>query len=249
MCLNVNREETSYGIKCAGNSQFIVAAPHAAGDDWKTSRFAKLLAKEIEAALVVNNKYYKPDNKFAQQRPPEFAADFNKLCWSPTYNKYLWKRKPPAMKEFYMDVVGYCKTVKKSKLNQKAVVVYIHGMSDKKNGIDLGVGLKAKDSGKRFLNKWDKPRSNSGVITIQIKQLKKLKTLLEEKLEKDHRLSVSIGSKHIGWSKQSAIQLHKHNRKNEFALQIEVNRKLRRLQNLRYSVKLLADALIAVFGK
>ncbi|MBI5254222.1 hypothetical protein HY932_00330 [Candidatus Falkowbacteria bacterium] len=240
-------ERTNYGLKHAGNSRFVIVAPHAAGDDWKTARVARRLAEKLGAALVINKKFFRPTNKKANQREQEFSEDFNKLCWSPTYNKYLWKRKHLEIKHFYKDIAEYCQQAKAASADNRAIVVYIHGMAVKKVGIDLGVGLRAKNTGNRFLNKWERPENNSGVITIKISQLKKLRALLQKKLEKDYNLAVSVGKKYIGWSKQSAIQFHKHVPRNDFALQIEINRKLRQYKNLNYLVDLLADSLRATF--
>jgi hypothetical protein len=60
-------------------------------------------------------------------------------------------------------------------------------------------------------------------------------------------LSVSVGEKYSGWSRRSAIQFHKHAGRNDFALQIEINRKLRGFSHLSDFVDLLADSLSQVF--
>jgi hypothetical protein len=240
-------EQTNYGYKRAGKSRFVIIAPHAAGDDWKTARAARVLAEKMSASLVVNDKYFKETNGSFAGRPQEFACDFNRLCWSQKLGKYLWKRKPSDMKLFYKDIAAYCHEARIFSAEEKAVAVYVHGMRDKEIGVDLGVGLRAKNDGNKFINQWERPENNSGVITIRISQLKKLKAALQKKLKTDYNLTVSVGRKYIGWSSRSAIQFHKHEGRSDFALQIEINRRLRRLKNIGAIAELLGETLSEVF--
>jgi len=233
---------TGYGFKQEGQTKFIVVAPHAGGDDWRTKRASKLIAQELKAYLIVNSIFFKSTSPKAHKYP-ENIEDFNKLRWSNKQNKYLWARKKPEMKEFYQDIRTFRRQIKEK--NNTPVAIYIHGFKAKRIGVDIGVGIKAKNE-KRFLNKNKNSGPNSGLITIKISHLKKLKEILSEEL-KPLNLRVTVGNRHIGWSKCSAIQFHKHNKRNDFALQLELNRSLRRKNNIQLTSKIISKALKFTF--
>ena len=234
---------TGYGFKQEGGTKFIIVAPHAGGDDWKTKRASTLIARELNAYLIVNNKFFKPTSPKSKNFPNNIE-DFNKLRWSDKQNKYLWARKKPEMKEFYQDIRAYRRIIKRED-GETPVAIYIHGIKSKKIGIDIGVGIKAKNE-KKFLDKNKNNGTNSGLITIKISQLKKLKELLNAKM-KDRALRVTVGDRHIGWSKCSAIQFHKHRKRNDLALQLELNRFLRQKKNIKLTSKIISQAIKATF--
>lgn len=233
---------TSYGFKKKGFSKFVVVAPHGAGDDWKTKRAARLIAQRLNSYLVVNDKFFKPSNKKALLAP-EYVEDFNSLHWGTKTHKYLWVKKNPSMKEFYLDIRDFCRQIRKPKT--KPVIIYIHGIESQNIGIDIGVGIKAKNE-KKILHKQISNGDNSGLITIRISHLKKLKELLKKELS-PLNLNVTVGDRLIGWSKKSAIQFHKHGKRNDFALQLELNRFLRRRKNIELTSKIISQALEAAF--
>ena len=238
--------ETNYGLKREGKSFFLIIAPHAAGDDLKTALISAQLAKSLNGFLLINNKYFKKNNHRSIDQP-DLIADFNKLTWSYRQYKYLWQRKTPALKTFFADIGLYCKQARTYHPEQKAVAIYIHGMKDKKTGIDIGVGLKTIRGNNKFINSAKAQNKNSGLITIKISQLKKIKSILQKALEKDYQLKVSVGKKHIGWSKQSAIQWHKHEGRDDYALQLEINSSLRKPINREYLINLITLALTKTF--
>ena len=236
---------TNYGYKRPGTSRFIVVAPHAAGDDLKSAFIARRLARRLKAACVVNDKYFKPTNSRAS-REPEFVEDFNRLSRGRKSQYYLWRRKKPAMKEFFDDVRQYCREVKSLTPGKKAVVIYIHGMPDNGVDIDLGVGLHAKKNKGRFLGSQKSDYDCTGVLTIRFKQLKDLRRLLLDGLPED--IALGIGQRHRAWSRLTAVQFHKHAPRNDFAMQIEFSRRLRFDKAKRKCIiKLLSASLKNVF--
>ena len=234
---------TDYGFKQEGQTKFIIIAPHAAGDDWKTKRASIQIAKKLNSYLIVNNIFFKPTNPKAVKYP-DLAEDFNQLRWGHTKNKYLWATKKPAMKKFYQDVQAFCREIKEK--DEIPVAVYIHGIKSQKIGVDIGVGIKAKNE-KRLLSKDKNNNINSGLITIKISHLKKLKGELNKELN-PLNLRVSVGDRHIGWSKRSAIQFHKHGKRNDFAVQLELNRFLRRKKNIELTSKIISKAIKIAFA-
>lgn len=239
------KTKTNYGFKREGKSPFIIVAPHGAGDDLKTGILASKLARKLRGFLVVNNKYIKPDNKRAKEFPGQ-VEDFNNLLWGYSYNKYLWRRKHSDMKLFFQDIDEFCKKAYQYSKEGKAVVVYIHGVYSDRVGIDIGIGAKrAKDGNKIFgSRRHKKVGQNTGVITLKISKTKKIKKELEKKLKKEYNLLVTIGENYSGWSKTSAIQFHKHEGRDDYALQLEINHLLRQNKEKRDNlVNLLASVL------
>jgi len=240
--------KTSYGIKRPGTSPFVIIAPHGAGDDLKSGIIVKKIAKQLDAFFIINYNYKKPSNSDKKGR----IEDFNKLCWSEKHNKYLWRwsKKKKAMREFFKDIADFCDQAKKRHRHRKAIAIYIHGLKDRgeKIGIDIGAGLKSIKDRNRFLFSFKHSSDNSGMATVKIGQLKKLKHTIEQRLKKDHKLLVNVGHIHTGWSKSSAIQFHKHEGRNDYAIQLEINELLRNNQkNTNYTADLIASALKKVF--
>ncbi|MCX6740014.1 MAG: hypothetical protein NTZ49_02175 [Candidatus Parcubacteria bacterium] len=238
---------TRYGLKKEGESRFVIIAPHASGDDLKTGTIAKRLARKLSAFLVINNKYYKPQNVKAKINT-DFVEDFNKLTWSNKHNKYLWKKKKRAMKLFFRDIAAFCDQAQIYSKENKAVAVYIHGMKEEKIGIDIGAGIHTwRNKNKLLQHRKYRDNNNSGLITVKMGQLKQFKKLLEEGLKSKFNLPVNIGYKYIGWSKSSAHQFHNHGNRNDYALQIEINNLLREKENRRFLTNLINRSLKRVF--
>jgi len=238
-------EETIYGYKRPGNSQFVIVAPHAGGDDRKTGVLARQIAKRLDASVVVNKKYFKATNQKAQDNP-EFIEDFNKLSWSNKHSHYIWRRKKPAMKAFFQDIISYSKLAKKQSLENKAIVVYIHGIRDESIGLDLGVGLRAKKDSNRFHGSSRSDYYSTGVPTIRIRYIKDLKNSLMKRLPAPWQLS--IGGRFPAWSKRAAIQFHKHRGRDDYALQLEINHLLKNNKEKRiFITRLISKSLKEVF--
>jgi hypothetical protein len=240
-------KRTRYGLKKQGQSQFVVIAPHAAGDDLKTGLLARRLAHKLNAYLVINNKFFKPNNSKAK-RKPEFVQDFNKLGWGYKSLKYFWWNKKRPMRAFYSRIAKYCNWAQKYSQEKKAVAIYLHGTKENQIGVDLGVGLKTKKLKNKFIGSSQSHYYCSGVPTIKISQAKKIKNLLEPALLKKYGLQVGIGRHFPGWSKRIGIQFHKNCGRDDYAIQLEVNQILRQDKKSRlYLANLLSKVLKQVF--
>jgi len=239
-------ELTSYGKKCEGTSQFVIIAPHAAGDDLKTGIIASRLAKKLNGFWVINNQFIKPKNKRSTEIPDK-VEDFNKLRWSYTRSKYLWKRKKPEMKKFFKDIDSFCIQAKNFSPNEKAVAIYIHGIHSENIAVDIGAGLKEHNHSinKVFGTKKHKEvKDNTGKVTVKISTLKKIKKQLSNKIEQDFGLDIAVGNHYSGWSKQSAVQFHKLEGRDDWAIQFEISHFFRENNNkINYIVNLLVETL------
>ncbi|MFH1286739.1 MAG: hypothetical protein ABII02_03225 [Candidatus Magasanikbacteria bacterium] len=240
-------EKTMYGRKIVGKSPFVIIAPHAAGDDLGTGIIAYRLAKKLDAFLVQNNIFKKPSSSRAAKQL-EKVEDFNMLSWSYTKKKYLWGRKHKAMKEFFKDIDVFCTEARSMREDSKCVAIHIHGMTSTTIGIDIGVGAKMgmytnMIYGARTYNLFHK---NNGKITIKISLVKKLRKALEKIVKKVYNLEVTIGQHYSGWSKTSAIQFHKHEGRVDYAIQLELNQKLRQKKNIDKTVRYIHNALLKI---
>ena len=239
-------EATGYGKKSTGQSRFVIIAPHAAGDDLKTGIIARRLAKKLNGFLVINNKFIKPENNQANEKS-DWVEDFNKLRWSYKHKRYLWKRKKPEMKEFFKDIDNFCKQAEQFDNENKAIALYIHGIKSEKIGIDIGAGLKKHNDSQNKVfgtKKHREVKDNTGKVTVKIGTLKKIKKQLADKFEKDFGLNISVGNHYSGWSKQSAIQFHKLEGRDDYALQLEISHLFRQDKDkINYIVSLLTETL------
>ncbi|MFA7662364.1 MAG: hypothetical protein WCX88_00405 [Patescibacteria group bacterium] len=238
---------TSYGYKLNRPSSFVIVAPHAGGDDFKTATISRQLAESLNASVIVNRKFFKEGNKKAKLRP-RFVEDFNQLRWSHRKDQYIWGNKKVAMKEFFDDISNFCDLAHEYNSENKAIVVYLHGIKNEEIGIDLGVGIKAKGDGNKFVESIYDEANNSGKATIKISKLKKIRKKISEALKEKFNLAVTIGRIFIGWSKRSAVQFHKHEGRNDYAIQFEINRQMRRKENREYLINLLKETLEEAFN-
>jgi len=238
-------KQTCYGYKVKGHSPFIIIAPHAAGDDRKTARIARLLAEKLHGFCVINNRYKKPSNSKAHLFPKRIE-DFNKLYWNSKLKSYRWKMKKPQMRKFYRDIEKFSNKARKFSKNEKVMCVYIHGMNSDSVGIDIGAGVKYKKEDYDYIDssKTKESKTSSGVPTLSPIQIYTLQKELEKKLQKFFPFTVSIGKIFSGWSRQSAIQFHKHEGRDDYAVQFEINHILRNNEiNRRQTIKILEETL------
>lgn len=241
---------TNYGIKNPGCSKFVIIAPHAGGDDLKTGLIAKKIAEKLNGFLIVNRNYIKPKNSQSKNKP-EKTADFNELRWSQNLNKYIWEEKHNDMLLFFDDIKNYCEEAKKFDSENKAIAIYIHGIHSDKIGIDIGAGMRKHNtcSNKIFGSKKHKEiGENTGTITLKINIIKQLKKELDEKIKEKYDLKATVGESYSGWSKQSAIQFHKHEGRDDYAIQFEISHLLRQKNNLNYTAEILANVLKKTLG-
>ncbi|HLD31353.1 MAG TPA: hypothetical protein VJB37_00440 [Patescibacteria group bacterium] len=239
--------KTEYGYQRAGSAPYVIVAPHAAGDDLLTGRLARKLARHLGASLVVNNKYLKPNNSRAKKRG-EMVEDFNVLSWSSRSDKYLWKKKKPAMKVFYQDIAFFCQKAKETAV-EKPLVVYIHGFRSMTVGLDIGVGAKNHHQGRKLYGslRHADVGGNTGEITTKISTVKLFSQILTERLQTDKGLGVTVGCAYSGWSRLSGIQFHRHSPQDEYAMQLEVGTTLRQVENQEYLVQVLTEAIKKCF--
>ncbi len=238
-------ENTNYGYKKTGSSKFVIVAPHAAGDDLKSGFIAKKLAQELNAYLVVNKFYKKPNNSQALKNPHQ-VEDFNELTWSEKKEKYLWSKKNPVMKEFFQDIEKFSYQAKQFSSNNKALIIYIHSFTSDHIGIDIGAGAKHHNfSNKIFGSLYHKEKGdNHGKITLPINLIKKIKKELEKKVKIKYNLTTTVGYQYSGWSRQSAVQFHCHEGRNDYSIQFEISQHLRRNKSdLDYTIQILTETI------
>lgn len=240
-------EITNYGEKQLGTSPFVIVAPHAAGDDLKTGLIAKKLAEKLNGFFVINKQYKKPNNPNAKL---DMTEDFNELCWGHSYSKYLWKPRHPEMKRFYKDIKNYCNEARSYSQENKAIVVYIHGMKSDIIAIDIGAGAKRMfGNGSILGSRIFKNDKNQGEITLKISQIKQLKRTLASFTKEHYNMNTTIGRWYSGWSKQSAIQYHKHEGRNDYAVQFEISHQIRLDRQKRNNIiDLLSTTLKNIFN-
>lgn len=240
------KEKTEYGYKKTGCSRFVVVAPHAAGDDLKSALIAKELAQKLGAFLLINKFYKKPDNSHAGENI-NLVEDFNDLTWSEKKSKYLWRRKKPAMKDFFNDIKNFSTEAKKYNLkNNKAIIIYIHSFTSDHIAIDIGAGAKHYNFSNRIFGSLYHPQKgeNQGKITMPISLIKKIRQELEKKVKIKYNLATTVGYQYSGWSRQSAIQFHCHEERDDYALQFEISQHLRRNDfDLNYTIQILEETI------
>ncbi|MFA6537235.1 MAG: hypothetical protein WCT18_02435 [Patescibacteria group bacterium] len=248
MTTKIIKNKTDYGYCGQGQSHFVFVAPHAGGDDLKTAFLAIKLARIFAGSFVVNRRFFKQSNS-RSQKYPERVEDFNRLSWSKKNNKYLWAKKNPAMKKFFADISELCNLAKQKSPWGKAVVVYLHGMNSDKYLFDLGVGLRAKkDHQNKFRGTSAVPFSVSGVPTMPISILKKLKNCFVEEINNfDSTKAVGVGV-FPAWSRRVAIQFHKNGGRDDFALQLEINHEIRiNQEKLQQALLIIENVFKKVF--
>ncbi len=239
--------KTRYGFRKDGASHFVVIAPHAAGDDKKTGLLARGLAKKLNAFLVVNTRFIKPTNSRAKLKP-EYVQDFNKLSWGYKSLRYFWRNKKRPMKFFYRRIAKYCDLAKEYSREKKAVAIYLHGTKEENIGIDIGMGLKALKFSNKFVGSFRSRYHCTGVPTVKISQVKKMKMLLERDLIKYYGSKVGIGHHFPGWSKRIAIQFHKNCGRDDYAIQLEIDKRLRAdKKNRMFAADLIGKVLKQIF--
>lgn len=233
--------KTEYGIKRPGNSRFIIVAPHAGGDDLKTGFIARRIARILGAYLVVNNKFFKPTNSKAAL-DPEHVEDFNKLNWYKY--EYRLRRRKKEMRAFYKDILDFSDEA--GEKYGQAVAIYIHGMNDDQFGVDLGAGVKHVNDQK--VHNADCGYKCSGVETMHLDTVKKIKQLLEKEIMSKYNLRVGIGELYSAWGRRIGVQIHKYKR-DDLAIQIEINTILKKgKDDRRFISKLISNTFSEIFG-
>jgi len=254
-------ENANYGKKQERDSKYVIVAPHAAGDDIHSGDIAEKVAEILQASLVVNERFVKPNNSNALENLVN-VEDFNRLSCKKKKNndgevighEYNWENKKPEMKKFYDDIQAYVQDAKK---HGNPVVVYIHGMRDGQDdvGIDIGYGVKHNDQGKLVsAKKHPEAGKNSGVRRASYKQISKVKESLKQGLknqESNYKVGIAQAKRKnaqgkniefAAWSRSNGIQFHAGD-ENVASFQLEICKSLRDKPD--YCAKLIANAILA----
>lgn len=235
---------TPYGVKRMGHTRFVFVATHGAGDDRHTNRLVRLLSREMDAYGVINKFFTKKTHSKAHINPDN-VEDFNRLSWSHRYKRYIWTRRKPELKIFYKDVADICDGIEAR--GEKAVVIHIHGMDHDTLGIDLGAGVRFNDRKKKFLTNTP-GHIYTGKLTMPRKDLLEFKNLLDKELKQEFNLEVGIGEVYPAYSKRMGIQFHKHRGRDDIAVQVEINKKIKDTPELRKKiVKILSKTLSIIY--
>lgn len=225
-----------------GSSKFVVIAPHAAGNDKNTGKIAEIIAQRLNAFLVINIRFRK------KAKVKKNEENFNKLSWDG--NQYNWTGKKKEMKDFFDDIISFSKSARVKSKNNKAVIIYIHGLSNTRDiGIDIGVGMKEDEKGElrgaTGSNRHPDACKNKGKKRVEKETIIKLRKKLNQILKK-RNLRVTIGAEKAAWSRQNAVQFHA-NTPND-SMQFEIVYSLRNNdQNIEFISNILAEALKEVY--
>ena len=147
------------------------------------------------------------------------------------------------------DIKEFCNQAREYGPEDKAVAIHIHGMDSADIAIDIGAGAKRTfGNGSILGTKVLNSRNNQGDITLKISQIKKMRQLLSSFIKDKYDMSVTIGKRHTGWSKQSAIQFHKHEGRDDYAVQFEISHRFRLNKEKRnYIIDCLTSTLKEIF--
>ena len=252
--------ETSYGWKREGNSHFVIVAPHGAmHDDDYTDELADEVAKLLDAYIVVNTEYVKPTNPNALPDDSN-VENFNHLAW--TGKGYSWKKKKPAMKEFYNDITAFCKDARTQCSYGRAAIVYLHGMTDDDDnniGIDIGCGARFHKGELKGAHGLDTKHPSAGKNTGVVRALREHMLLIQEGLEgrlldAGYDYTVGIGDvkridgdgktlRFAAWSRWNGVQYHAGT--DDISFQLEVCHTLR--NDIPGTAKIIADSIYEVY--
>ncbi len=227
-----------------GSSPIVIVAPHAVEDDDENTKvIAEEMAKNLNAFLLINDKFHKPtDNK------DDSTEDFNHLPPSKD-GKYEWDKRVPEMKAFYDKLESLAK--KASSLskdnNKRCLVLFIHGLSHDKYDIDLGAGAKSAPNMVINAEQHVKAKDNSGSITAPIKFVENFKEIL-----KKEGLKVGTGDVFSAWDEQNGTQYLRNIGMDCYSIQLEINTNLRddpkkTAEVLSNAVKQLKDFSESIF--
>jgi len=220
----------------------VFVASHAAGDDRYTGALARKLAEQTGGSYIVNKNFIKSTNSRADTCP-ERVADFNRNSWSHAYKKYSWKRDKPEKRIFYEDIAEIYDTAKLRR-GQKAVAIHIHGMKHEELAADLGIGLRTNTQTGELETNTD-GHVYTGRITMPVSFARDLQIGLHSVLSTEERYPVheiGIGRLYPAFSKRMGVPFHKHNGRSDYAVQVEINRRIKEKKRDR-------DAFTTTFAK
>lgn len=117
--------QTWYWHKINWKSKYIFVAPHWAWDDINTDKLCELLAINLDWYAIINNKFFKFNNKHNKDKNLE--EDFNRLPYNWDLWAYQWQSKKPEMKDFWSQIDTYSEEIRKN-LSTSPIIVHIHWM-------------------------------------------------------------------------------------------------------------------------
>lgn len=225
----LEQEKTlDFGYSSEGSSPIVIVAPHATeDDDVNTKEIAMELAKDLNAFVVINDKFHKPCEDKCDK-----DEDFNHLPL--IGGSYEWDKRVPEMKSFYDTVEAYTKkagTLSKDN-NKRALVLFIHGLKHDKYDIDLGAGVKSAPNMVINAEQHNKAKDNSGEVTAPIKFVEAFRDVLKKK-----GLNVGTGDAFSAWGSQNGTQYLKNKGIDCYSVQLEIN------SNLRKDIKKTAEVI------
>jgi hypothetical protein len=181
----MQKTETQYGWKTAGESKFVIVAPHGAGDDELTDLVAEEIARTLDASAVVNTEY---------RRKSCNLNDISDLSTD--------RRK----QQFYADISQCAEEARTHSAKEHdgvehALVVYIHGMEDRRDlGIDLGIGVKWRQKRKKYQGATFHPEAvkedgtrSKGRVTTNIEMTRQMRLSLDNTLRSEKGRTAKMG--------------------------------------------------------
>jgi len=230
--------ETNFGYIINGiieprKINFILVAPHAAGDDRQTDPITAALARELNCHALVNNKFKKQGNKHIEDS--NFVEDFNRPSWNAEEKIYEWDEKKREMHEFYRQLSQLIKQIKQINPLQP-VSLFIHGMKENSVEVDLGCGARYHNGNLIGTTKHPQAGKNTGIITLELEKVILIKHELIAL-----GISATIGQYEAAWRRNNGVQLCAG--LNCRALQIELSGEFRKKKNWPDKIGKIAVAL------
>ena len=201
--------ETFYGKIKEGNSKYTVVAPHGITEE-RTIEISELLSDYLECSAILNTKIHRDNCNF---------NDISDL----TTNR--------LKQQFYSDLTTLL-------LPENSVILYIHGMCDKKDiAVDLGFGVRWDKITKEYQTAKQHPINwnNKGKRTADIRKSINFRKHLSKELKNDGKGRAFIGRRYAAWHQHTGTQYFADSPHQ--AIQIEI------CETLRYNPKYIADKL------
>ncbi len=234
-----NEIQRLFGTVRKGHTNIVVVAPHAAGPDMNTGQVAEELARNLGAYLVINYIHHKRKHNFNDLRQMEKQDENGKKPMKEFYN---------CIDKLAEEAKQHAKGLHKGK--KRTLIVYVHGMADRDDlGVDIGIGVKWNPQKQKYQGAEYHPKAgtNTGKVQANFEMTKTMRRMLDAKLKTNMGLRALIGSYKPAWDKNNGIQHHA--KTDNHAIQVEINKTLRFVNNGEYIAKQLAKAIRKAYWK
>jgi hypothetical protein len=226
------RIKTDYGWRAAGESKFVIVAPHGAGDDEETHLVAEEIARIMGAVVVVNRNYKRE------------TCNLNDISDVATNEK---------KRDFFADVDQSVEEAREYSANEhdgkeRAIVIYIHGMKNRGDvGVDVGIGAKWNVSRGKYQGARYHPEAGQkkGKVRANIAMTREMRVNMDEKLRTEKGKRAWIGKVFAAWDEDNGIQHHAGT--DDYSMQIEISRDLR--DDPKYIAGVIAESLQEAYKK